>query len=152
VQYDQNKKVINFERGDDYNDIKLRGKKDLTDQVHDMLSAVYFCRMKNYSTMQVGAEFPIKVLLDEETYSLNYRLTGREEKSIKGLGKFATLKFTPQLVAGNVFDEKSQMRVWATDDANKLPLMIESPVAVGSVKVVLKSWKNLKYDMSAKKK
>jgi hypothetical protein len=152
VQYDQSSKKINFERGDDYNDIKLRGSKDLTDQVHDMLSAIYFSRIKDYSNAQVGSEFPMKVLLDEEVYSLKYRLTGREEKNIKGLGKFNTLKFTPQLVAGNVFNENSQMKIWATDDANKLPLMIESPVSVGSVKVVLKSWKNLKFDMTAKKK
>jgi Protein of unknown function (DUF3108) len=151
VQYDQDKKTIKFERGDDYNDIKLRSSKELTDQVHDMLSAVYYCRMKDYTNAQIGSEFPMKVLLDEETYSLKYRLTGREEKSIKGLGKFSTLKFTPQLVAGNVFDEKSQMKIWATDDGNKLPLMIESPVAVGTVKVVLKSWKNLKHGMTAKK-
>ncbi len=61
------------------------------------------------------------------------------------------MKFVPQVVAGNVFNENSQMKIWATNDGNRLPLMIESPVSVGTVKVVLKSYKGLKYDVSSKK-
>jgi hypothetical protein len=47
--------------------------------------------------------------------------------------------------------EGASMKIWASADGNKVPLMIESPVSVGTVKVVLKSWKNLKYDTTAKK-
>jgi hypothetical protein len=42
------------------------------------------------------------------------------------------------------------MTVWVGDDENRIPVMIESPVSVGSVKVVLKSYKGLKYDFTAK--
>ena len=41
------------------------------------------------------------------------------------------------------------MNVWVSDDKNKVPLLIESPVSVGSIKVVLKSYKGLKYEMDA---
>jgi len=37
------------------------------------------------------------------------------------------------------------MSIWVTDDKNHLPLRIESPVIVGSVKADLKSYKYLKY-------
>jgi hypothetical protein len=151
VQLDQANRTGYFERGDVKEVIKAKGDLKFTDCMHDMLSAVYYCRTKDYTQAKTGQEFPLKVLLDEETYSLKYRFVGREEKAIRGLGKFSTIKFTPQLVAGNVFNENSQMKIWATDDANKVPLMIESPVAVGSVKVVLKSYKGLKYEMTAKK-
>ena len=37
------------------------------------------------------------------------------------------------------------------NEKENLPLMIESPVSVGSVKVVLKSYKGLKYNLDSKK-
>ncbi len=89
--------------------------------------------------------------MDKETWPLKVRYKGREVgKKIKGQGKFRTHKFNPEVIVGNVFKEDSQMSVWVTDDQNKIPLLIESPVSVGSVKVVLKSYKGLKYDFNAK--
>ena len=151
VQYDHKNRIANFERGDVKEVVLLRGTKKLEDCIHDMLSAVYYSRTIDYNAAKVGQEFPMKVFLDEETYSLKYRYMGNEDKNIRGIGKYSTIKITPQVVAGNVFNENSQMKIWASNDANRLPLMIESPVSVGSVKVVLKSYKGLKYPLSSKK-
>jgi hypothetical protein len=151
VQFDQKNRAASYERGDTKDAISKRGSVKLTDCMHDILSAVYYSRTLDYDNAKSGQDYPMKVLLDEETYPLRYRYMGKEDKSIHGLGKYSTMKFVPQLVAGNVFNENSQMKVWATNDANRLPLMIESPVSVGTVKVVLKSYKGLKYDVSSKK-
>ena len=37
------------------------------------------------------------------------------------------------------------MNIWVSDDENKVPLMIESPVTVGSVKAVLQSYSGLRH-------
>lgn len=42
---------------------------------------------------------------------------------------------------GQVFNENTELKVYVGDDENKLPLMIESPLSVGSVKAVLISEK-----------
>ena len=151
VQYDQKNRTAQFERGDTKDAVEKRGSLKLTDAMHDLLSAIYYSRALDYTHAKVGQDFPMKVMLDEETFPLKYRYMGKEEKTIRGLGRYSTMKFVPQLVAGNVFKENSQMKIWSTDDSNKLPLMIESPVAVGSVKVVLKSYKGLKYNLDSKK-
>jgi hypothetical protein len=151
VDFDQKNKKAKYLRGQVEERATLKGDLVLADCMHDVLSIIYYCRSLDYSSVQKGQDFPVKVMLDEETFSLKYRFMAREEKSIRNLGKFNTMRFSPQLVSGNVFSENAQMKVWASDDANKVPLMIESPVAVGSVKIVLKSWKGLKYDMTAKK-
>jgi hypothetical protein len=151
VVYDQTGRKATYERGKNKNNITSRGVVNLNECMHDVLSIVYYSRTFDYANAQKGQEFPVKVMLDEEIYPLKYKLVGREEKKVKDIGKWSTLKFTPQLVAGNVFNENAQMKIWASDDANKIPLMIESPVAVGSVKVVLKMANGLKYNMSAKK-
>ncbi|MBK9043084.1 MAG: DUF3108 domain-containing protein [Saprospiraceae bacterium] len=44
----------------------------------------------------------------------------------------------------------TELKVYVGDDENKLPLMIESPLSVGSVKAVLISEKNLKHPLFCK--
>lgn len=119
--------------------------------MHDMLSIVYYYRNVNFDNLTPGQKFPIKVFLDTETYPLKVHYKGKEaDKKIKGLGRFKTIQFSPQVVAGEVFKEGTEMNIWVTDDKNRIPVLIESPVSVGSVKAVLKSYKGLKYDMTAK--
>ncbi len=151
VEFDQKNRKASYIRGQTQDRATLNGNLTLSDCMHDVLSIIYYCRALDYSNVQNGQDFPAKIMLDEETFPLKYRFLAREEKSIRGLGKFNAMRFSPQLVSGNVFKENAQMKIWASDDANKIPLMIESPVAVGSVKIVLKSWKGLRYDLSSKK-
>jgi hypothetical protein len=54
------------------------------------------------------------------------------------------------VIAGNVFKDDAKMTVWVSDDQNRIPVLIESPVSVGSVKMVLKEYWGLKYDFKAK--
>jgi hypothetical protein len=41
------------------------------------------------------------------------------------------------------------MTVWVTDDENKVPVRIESPISVGKVKIDMMSYENLRYPMTA---
>ena len=139
--------------------ISLRGKsKDrakITEYpidacMHDILSIIYYTRNLDFNTINEGSEIPIKIFMDKETWPLKVRYKGKEEKRVRNRGKFNTFKFSPEVIVGNVFNEDTKMTVWASDDANKIPVLIESPVSVGSVKVVLKSYKGLKHDFKAK--
>ena len=42
------------------------------------------------------------------------------------------------------------MNIWVTNDGNKLPVLIESPLSVGSAKAVLKSYKGLRHHLPRK--
>jgi hypothetical protein len=142
--------------------VGLRGKTrevaklaefDIDNCIHDMLSIVYYARNIEYDELKAGAEFPIRVFLDNKIYPLNVKYFGKENnKKVKGQGRFNTHLFSPQLIAGEIFKENDQMKVWVSADQNKIPVMIESPVSVGSVKAVLKNYKGLKYDFEAKVK
>ena len=88
---------------------------------------------------------------------------GRETIKTK-YGKFNAIKLKPLLLKGNVFedDEKllegsvfegsEKMTIWITDDSNHIPVRIESPIAVGRVKVDLMQYENLKYSLTAFKR
>ena len=141
--------------------VSMRGKtrkelkrKDipLEECMHDLISIVYYARNLDYDELRVNQEIPIKILMDQEIYPLKIKYLGKESSTkVKSVGKFATRKFSPQLIAGDVFKEGDEMTIYVTDDQNKLPVLIESPVSVGSVKAVLKSYSGLRYPLTAKK-
>nr|MBP6540568.1 DUF3108 domain-containing protein [Saprospiraceae bacterium] len=45
----------------------------------------------------------------------------------------------------------NRMHVWVSNDGNKLPLLIESPLSVGSAKAVLKSYSGLRHPFVLKR-
>ncbi len=120
-------------------------------KVYDVLSTVYFLRTINFPIRGDGSTEQFTIFMDQEEYPLTMKYLGKEDrKSIHGMGKFNVLKFQPEVIVGNVFKEDSKMTVWVANDNNRIPVLIESPVSVGSVKVVLKSYKGLKYNLDAK--
>jgi Protein of unknown function (DUF3108) len=118
--------------------------------VHDVLSCLYFLRTIDFTQKGVGATEPFRVFMDQAEYPLQMRYKGKDaRKKLHGLGRYNALRFQPDLIAGSVFKEDAKMTVWVSDDANRIPLLIESPVSVGSVKVVLKKYSGLKYTFTA---
>ena len=41
------------------------------------------------------------------------------------------------------------MNVWVTDDPNHVPIRIESPIVVGTIKIDMMQYKNLRYPLSS---
>ncbi len=149
VTFDPNRNVAISNRGKS-REVAKPTEYSVDNCMHDILSIIYYTRNIDFNHLNEGAQLPIKIFMDKETWPLKVKYKGKESgKKIKGHGKFRTHRFTPEVIVGDVFKEDSQMSVWVSDDQNKIPLLIESPVSVGSVKVVLKSYKGLKYDFDA---
>jgi hypothetical protein len=130
-------------------------KKDFTlkDCTHDLLSVLYYMRNINVDAYKKGEYIPTAVFFDEELFPVKVRYDGKEKKKdVKELGKYNTIKVIPDLVVGNVFKEGDKMKIWVTDDSNKLPLLVESPLKIGSAKAILKSHSGLRYDVTSKVK
>ena len=118
---------------------------------NDVLSSLYNLRNFDYGSQQAGYSIPFRIFMDKEEYPLKMNYLGKESnKKVYKMGRYKTLKFQPQVIAGTVFKEDAKMTVWVSDDANRIPLLIETPVSVGSVKMVLKDYWGLKYNFEAK--
>jgi hypothetical protein len=48
-----------------------------------------------------------------------------------------------------MFEGGERMTIWITDDENHIPIRIETPIIVGSVKVDMKSYQGLRYPLSS---
>lgn len=150
IEFDQENQSGTSFRGKTLEEAKLQSF-EFDNCMHDMLSIIYKMRNLDYSNLGEASVIPTRVFLDMETYPIDIHIKGKEPKKwIKNLGYYNTFKLSPELIAGNVFDEGQQMNIWVSDDKNKVPLIIESPVSVGSLKVVLKEYKGLKHPFSSK--
>jgi hypothetical protein len=114
--------------------------------VRDILAIIYAIRTQKFESIKPGSSLPINVVLDTKKYNLGLNYIGTiEDKRVHKLGKYRAYHLSPQTIAGTVFNENDRMHIWASTDQNKIPLLIESPVAVGSIKAVLTNTKGLKY-------
>ncbi len=151
IQFDQSNRKATVWRAPKRGEPETRSEHSVQERVFDVLSSLYFLRTLDFADKPVGTEQPFRIFMDQEEYPLRLRYIGKEEKKkIRGLGRFSTLKFQPQVIVGNIFTDDSKMTVWVSDDENRIPLLIETPIAVGSVKMVLKEHKGLKYPLRSK--
>lgn len=116
--------------------------------IQDVLSSVYYARNIDFNKHKVGDKIPFDMFLDNEVFNLYLRYLGKETVKTK-YGSFRAIKFKPLLVKGTLFEGGEKMTVWVSDDQNKIPLRIESPIVVGSVKIDMMGYKNLRYPFSS---
>ncbi len=110
----------------------------------DVLSILYRLRSINFNDLSEGDIFNLDVFIDNKVYDINLLYDGQtKQKKIKNLGYFDTNLLFPETISGNVFDKDDGMKIWVSTDSNRIPLLIESPISVGSIKAVLKSYKGL---------
>ena len=123
--------------------ISRGAEKSVPDNVHDIVSAVYFMRTLSLDDFGVDSTYLIDFFLDDSAYHSHIKYMGRGYLETKW-GWLPCLKVMPMMVTGEVFSKKYPMSVWITDDKNHLPLMAESEIIVGSVRMELVDFKGLK--------
>ena len=110
--------------------------------VQDIISSFYFARTLNAETIKPGDVFNLPFFLDDSVYFSKVKFFGRE--TIKtSIGRIKCLKLKPMMAKGGVFKDEYPMTLWVSDDNNKIPIMAESAVIVGSVKMELIKYSGL---------
>jgi hypothetical protein len=116
--------------------------------VQDVLSEVYLARNIDFSRAKPNDLIPFDLFLDNEVFNMYIRYLGKETIKTR-YGKFHCIKFKPLLLKGTIFEGGEKMTVWVTDDGNKIPVRVESPISVGSIKVDMMGYRNLRHPLSA---
>lgn len=116
--------------------------------VQDVLSAIYFARNIDFDKYKKDDKIQFSMFLDNEVYDMYIRYLGKETVKTS-FGKFKAIKFKPLLIKGTIFEGGEKMTVWVSDDGNRIPVRIESPISVGSVKVDMIYNRNLRHRLSS---
>ena len=124
---------------------------ELAGEAMDGISLFYTLRMHDIAAYEPGQSKTLALLLKDTVRFIKYTYHGREVREVRGLGRVNTLKFSCQLVndVADSFEEGSEFFVWISDDGNKVPVFLESPLRVGSVRARLVEYGGLMYDSGA---
>ncbi len=115
----------------------------------DLLSMIYQARNLDFNKYEVGEKIPISLIVDGEIYNLYIRYLGKEIAKNRDGRKFNCLKFSPLLVEGTIFKSGEDMTVWVTDDNNRVPIVVEAKILIGSVKAMFSHAEGLRYPMTS---
>ena len=126
-----------------------KGTFAIPDCIQDVLSAIYFARNIDFTLYKKNDTIPVTLFLDDRIYPVYIRYLGKEIVTTKS-GKYSCIKFSPLLIEGTIFKGGEEMRVWVTDDKNKIPVRVESPIIVGSVYAELYKYSGLRSPVTAK--
>lgn len=116
--------------------------------IQDVISATYYARNIDFNKYSPGDKIPFDMFLDNETYHLYLRYEGKEIVKTK-YGKFHAIKFKPLLIKGSIFEGGEKMNVWVSDDENHILLRAESPIAVGTIKIDMMGYRNLRHPLKS---
>jgi len=116
----------------------------------DLMTLLYFARNIETSNMKQGDQLSLSFVIDEEMHDLDFRYIGIEQKRVPGVGTFRCKKFSATLVAGVVFTGKEEMLVWLSDDDNRLPIWLETPIIIGKVSARISKYDGLKFPLTSK--
>lgn len=128
--------------------LTTNGVYKVPDCVQDVISSLYYARNINFNQYKPGDKIPFSMFIDNEVYNMYLRYLGKDVIKTR-YGKFRTIKFKPLLLKGTLFEGGEKMTAWISDDENKVPVRIESPLLVGSVKVDLMGYQNLRYPLKS---
>lgn len=124
---------------------------DLTDCTFDVVSAIYYARNIDLTNVSVNQKIPMDIIMDNEIYTVYFKYLGKDKTKIRNLGRFNSLKFSVYVIGGDVFkDSGESLYLWVTDDKNRMPLKVKTPIVVGSVEATIASYKGLKNPLNSK--
>lgn len=106
-------------------------------QVQDALSAFYYTR---FQALPIGGSVVFDYHAGRKSQPLQVKVIGRERVQTPA-GTFDCVAIEPILKAGGIFKNKGRLVIWMTEDERRMPVLMRSKVAVGSISVVLQEAK-----------
>lgn len=102
--------------------------------VQDALSSMYYLRSQESFT--VNGTIVIPVHDAGKTWSVEIQVLGRERITVPA-GTFETIKVKTYPKYEGVFMHKGEIFIWMTDDARRVPVLMKSTIAIGSIMATL---------------
>ena len=101
--------------------------------MHDPVSALYRIRSAEVTE---GKPIQVRVFDNGKSYVMEVKVLRKETIRVPA-GTFDTVVIKPILKSEGVFLRKGDVYIWLTDDDRKIPVMMKTKIAIGSVAAVL---------------
>ncbi|CAA9220861.1 MAG: ATP-dependent exoDNAse (exonuclease V) alpha subunit - helicase superfamily I member [uncultured Cytophagales bacterium] len=119
---------------------------ELKRNVQDLVSGYFYLRTVDFNQVRIGDIVQVDAFFDDDFYDFKVRYRGKGEVETKW-GKIRCILLNPVMPANKLFKGENSIRVWVSDDENKIPIKVEADMFVGAVELDLKKHKNLRHPL-----
>jgi len=141
-------KIVTSSAGDISRDIPFSSTP------HDITSLIGALRNMDLASLRDGQTLTMNLYLAPDIFPINITKVGTETKEIKGFGTVSTIKVmvksAPNPNAGDA--QNLSLNLWFSNDANHIPVYLETKLKVGSIKGTLNSYSGLRHEFTALQK
>jgi len=109
--------------------------------MYDMLSIVYYARTLDYSSMKKGDHATVSFFSGRKKVDMDIEYHGVESVSANDGRDYNCIKLVLNMNERAFENKNEAMKVYITDDSNRIPIRIESKLKVGSTRAILKQYK-----------
>lgn len=115
----------------------------------DPVALFYNLRTIHPKDYRKDVPIDLHMVLEDTVRIITYTYLGEDIVKLKGIGNVPSHKFTCTIATSGVetFKDGTNFFLWLSDDPNRIPLWIESPIRVGSVLAYLTDYDNLRTEL-----
>ncbi|WP_242693120.1 DUF3108 domain-containing protein [Sabulibacter ruber] len=140
TDFDHQKDLVTV---NDSRDEKKNQVFKVPDNAQDMVSGFYYLRTLNLDSYKPGQTIKMQGFLGDEVFDMTVTYRGVTTVDTKA-GKIRAHRLVPRMPRNKLFDGEDAISVYFSDDVNKIPVMFQAEMFVGSVKVDLYKYSGLK--------
>ncbi len=130
----------------------IHGKMNYDNQVRDLLSVIAYLRKINWDKYQKGESVTFDIIFREkEIFPVQIFYQGIENVSVKS-GTYECVKLYLTSEAGKLFVSDAKVSIYLSNDKNKVPVSFSTEIFIGSFKLDMVEYENLKYPLHTIKK
>ena len=109
----------------------------------ELVSGFYYLRTINFDRMRVGEVIKMPGYFDGDNFMLEVTYKGREIVETKA-GDIHAFKLVPKMPDNKLFRGENAISVYLSDDRNKIPVLFQAEMFVGTVKIDMVRYQGLK--------
>lgn len=115
---------------------------------YDMVSILAFARTLDYSKMQKGDNTQVQFITGKRLVNMYIRYKGTSTLKVNNGKTYEAVELSLMILDDAFVDQEEAMRVWITNDENKLPLQIYSKLKIGEMRSILKDFSGNKHPLN----
>ncbi|MVN76751.1 DUF3108 domain-containing protein [Hymenobacter sp. HMF4947] len=141
VEFDQAHDIVNVLQTQHKEPIHYTFK--VPNNVQELVSGFYYLRTLNYEHMKPGDIIRVGGFFDESSFNMDVIFKGREVVQTKA-GVIHVLKLVPKMPTNKIFRGEESIKVYLSDDRNKIPVLFQAEMFVGAIKIDMYKYDGLK--------
>ncbi|MFC4871424.1 DUF3108 domain-containing protein [Negadavirga shengliensis] len=133
IDFDHQKKAAHVRLFDRENEkVTEIHEYNIPSNIQDVVSGYYYLRTMDLRNLKSGDVVTIPGFFDKKIHNLNLIYEGKDKLSTQ-IGDFKTFVFSPIMPSNKLFRGKKPIKIWITDDENRIPVKIKAHLLVGAL-------------------